>query len=75
MPVTIRKDMGKEVEILNGLHGSEPLVSGPSDLLNEGAIMSKCADCRSINTWNTQTVAMRIVETVVAGLLILMMAA
>jgi RND family efflux transporter MFP subunit len=35
-PVTIGKDMGKEVEILNGLHGSEPLVSSPSDLLNEG---------------------------------------
>jgi RND family efflux transporter MFP subunit len=36
VPVTIGKDMGKEVEILNGLHGSEPLVSSPSDLLNEG---------------------------------------
>jgi RND family efflux transporter MFP subunit len=36
LPVTIGKDMGKEVEILNGLHGSEPLVSSPSDLLNEG---------------------------------------
>jgi RND family efflux transporter MFP subunit len=35
-PVTIGKDMGKEVEILNGLNGSEPLVSSPSDLLNEG---------------------------------------
>jgi multidrug efflux pump subunit AcrA (membrane-fusion protein) len=36
IPVTIGKDMGKEVEILNGLHGAEPLVSSPSDLLNEG---------------------------------------
>ncbi len=36
VPVTIGKDLGKEVEILNGLHGSEPLVSSPSDLLNEG---------------------------------------
>jgi RND family efflux transporter MFP subunit len=36
VPVTIGKDMGKEVEILNGLHGAEPLVSSPSDLLNEG---------------------------------------
>ena len=36
LPVTIGEDMGKEVEILNGLHGSEPLVSSPSDLLNEG---------------------------------------
>jgi RND family efflux transporter MFP subunit len=34
IPVTIGKDMGKEVEILNGLHGAEPLVSSPSDLLN-----------------------------------------
>jgi RND family efflux transporter MFP subunit len=36
VPVTIGKDMGKEVEILNGLQGTEPLVSSPSDLLNEG---------------------------------------
>jgi hypothetical protein len=36
VPVTIGKDMGKEVEILNGMNGSEPLVSSPSDLLNEG---------------------------------------
>jgi RND family efflux transporter MFP subunit len=36
VPVTIGKDMGKEVEILDGLQGSEPLVSSPSDLLNEG---------------------------------------
>jgi multidrug efflux system outer membrane protein len=35
--------------------------------------MSKCAD--SLGHWNTQSVATRIVETVVAGLLILMMAA
>jgi outer membrane protein, multidrug efflux system len=37
------------------------------------AIMSKCAD--SLEHWNTQSVATRVVETVVAGLLILMMAA
>ena len=36
VPVAIGKDMGKEVEILNGLHGNESLVSSPSDLLNEG---------------------------------------
>jgi RND family efflux transporter MFP subunit len=35
-PVKIGKDMGKEVEILSGLRGSESLVSSPSDLLNEG---------------------------------------
>jgi hypothetical protein len=37
------------------------------------AIMSKCAD--SLEHWKTQSVATRVVETVVAGLLILMMAA
>jgi hypothetical protein len=36
VPVTIDMDMRKEVEILNGLYGSEPLVSSRSDLLNEG---------------------------------------
>lgn len=36
VPVTIGKDMGKQVEILNGLHGTESLVASPSDLLNEG---------------------------------------
>jgi RND family efflux transporter MFP subunit len=35
-PVTIGKDMGKEVEILNGVRGSDSLVSSPSDLLSEG---------------------------------------
>jgi outer membrane protein, multidrug efflux system len=35
--------------------------------------MSKCAD--SLERWNTRSVATRVVETVVAGLLILMMAA
>jgi outer membrane protein, multidrug efflux system len=35
--------------------------------------MSKCAD--SLERWNTQSVATRVVETVLAGLLILMMAA
>jgi RND family efflux transporter MFP subunit len=36
VPVTIGKDMGKEIEILNGLRGSESLVASPNDLLNEG---------------------------------------
>jgi RND family efflux transporter MFP subunit len=36
VPVAIGKDMGKEVEVLNGLHGSESLVASPSDLLSEG---------------------------------------
>jgi RND family efflux transporter MFP subunit len=36
VPVTIGKDMGKEVEILSGVRGSDSLVSSPSDLLNEG---------------------------------------
>jgi RND family efflux transporter MFP subunit len=36
VPVTIGKDMGKEVEILNGVRGSDSLVSSPSDLLSEG---------------------------------------
>lgn len=35
-PVTIGKDMGTQVEILNGLDGSESLVSSPGDLLSEG---------------------------------------
>jgi hypothetical protein len=35
--------------------------------------MSKCVD--SLEHWNPQSVATRVVETVVAGLLILMMAA
>lgn len=36
VPVTIGKDMGKEVEVLQGLNGSEALVASPSDLLSEG---------------------------------------
>jgi len=36
VPVKLGKDMGKEVEILNGIQGSESLVASPSDLLNEG---------------------------------------
>ncbi|MEG9435094.1 efflux RND transporter periplasmic adaptor subunit [Edaphobacter sp. HDX4] len=36
VPVTIGKDMGKEVEILAGLTGNEELVASPSDLLSEG---------------------------------------
>jgi hypothetical protein len=36
VPVTIGKDMGKQIEILSGIHGTEALVASPSDLLNEG---------------------------------------
>jgi len=36
IPVTVGRDMGTQIEILNGLQGSEPLVASPSDLLNEG---------------------------------------
>ena len=36
IPVTIGKDLGKEVEILAGLNGTESLVASPSDLLSEG---------------------------------------
>jgi RND family efflux transporter MFP subunit len=36
VPVTIGKDMGKEVEVLAGLNGTERLVGSPSDLLSEG---------------------------------------
>ncbi|MGO4518217.1 efflux RND transporter periplasmic adaptor subunit [Terriglobus sp. 2YAB30_2] len=36
VPVTIGKDMGKEVEVLAGLKGSESLVASPGDLLSEG---------------------------------------
>jgi multidrug efflux pump subunit AcrA (membrane-fusion protein) len=36
IPVTIGKDMGKEVEVLAGLKGTESLVASPSDLLSEG---------------------------------------
>ncbi|SEG36511.1 RND family efflux transporter, MFP subunit [Bryocella elongata] len=36
IPVTIGKDLGKEIEILAGLTGSESLVASPSDLLSEG---------------------------------------
>jgi RND family efflux transporter MFP subunit len=36
LPVTIGRDMGTKVEVLNGLQGSEALVASPSDLLNEG---------------------------------------
>lgn len=34
--VVIGKDMGKEVEVLRGLRGSEALVASPNDLLSEG---------------------------------------
>ena len=36
VPVTIGRDMGKEIEVLAGLHGDESLVASPSDLLVEG---------------------------------------
>lgn len=36
VPVTIGKDMGKEVEVVAGLNGAESLVASPSDLLSEG---------------------------------------
>lgn len=36
VPVTIGKDMGKTIEILNGLNQTESLVASPSDLLSEG---------------------------------------
>jgi RND family efflux transporter MFP subunit len=36
IPVTIGKDLGKEVEILAGLNGGESLVASPGDLLSEG---------------------------------------
>ena len=36
IPVTIGRDMGADVEVLNGLTGNEALVASPSDLLNEG---------------------------------------
>jgi RND family efflux transporter MFP subunit len=36
IPVTIGKDLGKEVEVLAGLNGNESLVASPSDLLSEG---------------------------------------
>jgi RND family efflux transporter MFP subunit len=36
IPVGIGRDMGTQVEVVNGLDGSESLVASPSDLLNEG---------------------------------------
>lgn len=36
VPVTIGKDMGKEIEVLAGLNGNEALVASPSDVLSEG---------------------------------------
>jgi hypothetical protein len=32
----IGKDMGTQVEVLNGINASDALVSSPSDLLHEG---------------------------------------
>jgi RND family efflux transporter MFP subunit len=36
VPVSIGKDMGKQIEILSGIQGTESLVASPNDLLNEG---------------------------------------
>lgn len=36
LPVKIGQDMGKQVEIIDGINGSESLVPNPSDLLSEG---------------------------------------
>jgi RND family efflux transporter MFP subunit len=40
VPVDIGQDMGDEVEISQGLHGGETLVSNPSDLLSDGQKVS-----------------------------------
>ncbi|WP_263357293.1 efflux RND transporter periplasmic adaptor subunit [Acidicapsa ligni] len=39
VPVLVGRDMGTQIEVLNGLNGSESLVASPSDLLNEGQIV------------------------------------
>jgi len=36
VPVDIGQDLGSQVEISQGLHGGETLVSNPSDLLSDG---------------------------------------
>jgi len=40
IPVNIGLDLGARVEISQGLHGGETLVSNPSDLLNDGQRVS-----------------------------------
>jgi RND family efflux transporter MFP subunit len=40
VPVDIGQDMGSQVEITQGLHGGERLVSNPSDLLSNGQKVS-----------------------------------
>jgi hypothetical protein len=40
VPVDIGQDMGAQVEISQGLHGGETLVSNPSDLLSDGQKVS-----------------------------------
>jgi RND family efflux transporter MFP subunit len=40
VPVNIGQDLGSRVEISQGLHGGESLVSNPSDLLNDGQRVS-----------------------------------
>jgi RND family efflux transporter MFP subunit len=40
VPVNIGRDLGSRVEISQGLHGGETLVSNPSDLLNDGQMVS-----------------------------------
>jgi len=39
VPVTVGRDMGTQVEVVNGLQGSESLVASPSDPLNDGQIV------------------------------------
>ncbi len=36
IPVVIGKDMGTQVEVLNGIHATDSLVANPSDLLHDG---------------------------------------
>jgi hypothetical protein len=40
IPVDIGQDMGDRVDISQGLHGGETLVSNPSDLLSDGQKVS-----------------------------------
>ncbi|HWZ49943.1 MAG TPA: efflux RND transporter periplasmic adaptor subunit [Granulicella sp.] len=40
VPVDIGQDMGAQVEVSQGLHGGETLVSNPSDLLHDGQKVS-----------------------------------
>jgi hypothetical protein len=40
IPVHIGQDLGSQIEISQGLHGGESLVTNPSDLLSEGQKVS-----------------------------------